>query len=180
MTTNKWQVHCCPGANGFFLPGPHFHLLNNPEIPSWPFWSLDIGLTLVDFCIDRLISPDDPDLPLEKEQAAATRARLIEMSRIQPRQHRGKFRKGFLLPRERSRFDQGEVAGSWAAFFRGETGCVHVYEDLLVRHVPLIGCDFINRPNEKEIAARGLMVLEKSFATPRTLADAGIILEPVV
>jgi hypothetical protein len=179
MSVYKWQVHRCPGASGHFTAQPHFHLLINPRTPSWPFWSLETGLKMVDFCITNMITPDDPELPLEKVQAAKTSEELFKLSKSQRRAPNGVFLKGFVLP-QRSQYDSGEVAESWAAFFRGEAPCVYVHEKLLMRRIPLVGCDFIHRPDDARLPHRGIFALERAPAYPRKVADAGITLELVI
>ena len=166
MSDVKFRVYKCKAG--------HFHLLTGYDVPSFPFWCLGTGFMLIDFCKEQMIDPSSSDAAHEYEKLDALKPRIEQLSRRQCIDSKGRFTKGFFLPRRRPPLNEHSVAEWWAKFFNGEAHNVYVYSELLMRHIPL-RCDFIDRPgDEKQL---GLFQLERLKAKPRTVRELGIDLQ---
>lgn len=136
-------------------PSGHMHIVTGPGAPSWPFWSLETGLRLVEYMCVHLLD--------ENTDAAYVRERLENemraLARTQRRDRRGRFAQGHLLPRATTYYDQSWVATEWGRFFRGETACAMIpcSHPALPLAIPLRNCRFIA---EKEGDTRPLTATE--------------------
>ncbi len=160
MNALQFRVYQCKAG--------HFHILTDPVVPSWPFWSLGVGLQLIDFCIQHFVDLGSPDAEHERRSFEALKQELECLSRTQLRDSSGRFSKGFRLPRQRPRLNEYSVATWWPAFFGGQGKNVYVYHDLLMREIPL-RCDFIARPGDD--LPLTLYQLERLSASSRTVEE---------
>lgn len=161
----------------------HFHIILNPENISWPFWSLEAGMKMVDFIKDQFMGPGTPH---EVERIAAMEhiRGLIKKhyARTQCRNRRGRFTRGFEMPRE-FMYCESNVASFWIKFKKGERR-----EALFIDSVPLLGewvmplyCDFVGRdqPRPESADKRGWETLAEAPARVITMSELNLTLEPL-
>lgn len=155
MGNYRAQLHHC-------VEGKHWHFLTGMEVPSWPFWSLEIGLRLADFMAEHMAEGEE-DLRRIQE----LKEELRTLSRTNLRGPRGLY-SGLVLPRKMRDWEAGgKIAEKWATFFREQ---LNVMEFILWQTGGATAifspCTFIHRTPKKP-----------PFASPRTVREAGIELQ---
>lgn len=157
----------------------HYHLITGHEDISWPFWSLEAGLKLVELT-KEFFRPDNPEKG-EAFQADLIKVReqILERSRVQNTDARGRFAKGFRMPRN---FMPGEddVARCWQEFRNGKVphaGYI-AHEPFGTFFLPLF-CDFVTRNAQVTFPMNRTQLARVAEAPARvvTMEELGIVLE---
>jgi hypothetical protein len=135
----KFRLHHCREHG-------HYHFITGPEDISWPFWSRESGLAILDFVKNH--SPED----MTAEEAAywpvgleELRGLVIAQSWVRNFGPFGRFQRGYYMPRK---FLPGEreVAESWGKFRRGEVPYMgYVAEEVIGTLFLPLYCDFVGR-----------------------------------
>jgi hypothetical protein len=137
-----FRLHHC-AAHG------HYHFITGPENISWPVWSREGILRLIDFSRAQMLVKLRPeDVSCAERELVAIRDEANRLGRTQ-RRSRGKFAKGFLIPRY-ALPAECDIAVSWARFRRGEASCMSyvAHEPFGTMFLPLY-CDFVGRDEPK-------------------------------
>lgn len=109
MSERKIGVHYCRCSNGV----GHGHLLTGGKTPSWPFWSLEMGMEMLEFSRDNM-GVEEATFNLLKVE--------LEKLALKPRDPKsGCFQKP-LLPRwDIGDIDKAHLAWAWSQFFTGKS-----------------------------------------------------------
>lgn len=169
----KFQLHHCRDHG-------HYHFITGPEAISWPFWSREGGLAILDFV--KGYPPED--MTAEETEywprgLEELRGLVIAESWIRNFGPRGQFCKGFRMPRK---FLPGEreVAASWGKFRSGEvTSMGYVsHETIGTLYLPLY-CDFVGRdepqPKGQSLTRTEWIRLAEKPARIVTMAELGLV-----
>lgn len=145
---NAVKVYHCPCGAG------HFHLLTGTPTPSWPFWSLKVGLEMLEIAKVQFPLPADVAQFLEDE--------LHRLASSQPRDKKGRFQKPLLRREDLGDIDMGSVACQWSALFSGESEVMNYTANWAGENggpripgpfvVPL-ECHFVGRPEGERLEA---------------------------
>lgn len=177
---HHFKLHHCKQDN-------HYHIILGQDNISWPFWSLESALKMVEFT--RSIFTDDfakGNIPGSELEFGDNQLHLIE-EQIRIRSHiqniglNGQFAPGFLMPRKKL-FKEGNVAKYWAAFLREEIPYMgYIHEDFLGSYFTPLYCDFISRshPRPERATRKGWEWLAQEKVTRITMEELGIQLEPL-
>lgn len=155
----------------------HYHFITGPEAISWPFWSREAGLALLDF-VAKL-----PPEGMSAEEAEhwqhgldELRALVIQESWVRNFGPRGLFKKGYRMPRNMLPGER-EVAESWGKFRRGEVSYMgYVSQEVIGTFYLPLYCDFVGRdePKPKSLTRTEWIRLAEAPARIVTMAELAL------
>lgn len=169
---HRFRLHRCDCDN-------HYHFILGPDNVSWPFWSKEAGLKLVDFSRSDLCKKYPDEAAHIGAEFDRLRDEVLAESRIQTRGKNGRFG-SFLMPRE-FQPQEGSVASGWANFMRKDVPyACYIVTHFTGSYVLPLYCDFVKRNEPRPTSPldrNGWIDLAEKPAQIVTMQELGIELD---